>query len=73
MKLFIGTQIFYNVSSLKEASELWRTYDNAECKDGRGGARRMPPVFVYDDGERIARISYNGRVWDNNDNEIQLI
>ena len=73
MELFIGRQSF-KVASLKKASETWRLYEDNECSEGRGGSRRMPTVLVYDDGgNRIARISYNGRVWDNNDNEIQLI
>ena len=72
MEMLIGMD-WYPVTSIKEASLKWLVHEQNEIAAGRGGSRRMPTVLVYDEaGNRLARISYNGRAWDNNDNEILL-
>lgn len=50
----------FPVSSLKEASEV---YCAARDKSGLGATRWFEGVVVNDQGTKIARISYNGRVW----------
>lgn len=55
------------MESFKDCSLLcikYIEYNNLGGSTWRGGD-------VFDvDGNKIARISYNGRIWDNNDNEI---
>lgn len=59
MFLQIGSRR-YQVDSFKEASEKFcKARDLAEV-----GASEVPPVkIVTAEGDVIARISYNGRVW----------
>lgn len=57
-----------NISSLKEASEKCRTYIaywNLGGGNWSGGQ-------VYNGKKQIANISFNGRIWDLEDNEIQV-
>jgi hypothetical protein len=56
------------VNSLREASEECRKYQ-AEWDLGGGN---WPNTFVLENGVKVARISYNGRVWDLAGNEINL-
>jgi hypothetical protein len=58
------------VTSLRAASQLWcKVRDNNNL-----GASESPKVTVWDLDAMtpIARISYNGRVWDNDGKEIAL-
>jgi len=49
----------FNCASLKDAQLMWIS---ARVTSG-WGASDVPNVFVYEGRRRIARISYNGRVW----------
>jgi len=54
------------VESLQSASDEWCKYrDFHEL-----GASESPSVWLFRDGEKLARISYNGRIWDLNGKEI---
>lgn len=56
------------VSDLAEASRVCRQFITEHDLGGgnwTGGT-------VYQDGKKIARVSYNGRVWDNGDNKIAI-
>jgi hypothetical protein len=56
--------VYFEVSSLKEASDLTRKF----IKDCRLGASHWIGGIVLDDSLNFkAYISYNGRVWDNED------
>lgn len=55
-----------NVDSLKQASEICMEYRNAHDL----GASTDMSGKVTENGNDIARVSYNGRVWDLEDNEI---
>lgn len=50
----------YEVPTLQAASTMF-----CNARDASGlGASNVPEAFVVDDhGKRVARISYNGRVW----------
>lgn len=50
----------YPVASFQQASEMF-----CAARDKSGlGASRVPDAFIINDlGEKVARISYNGRVW----------
>jgi hypothetical protein len=50
----------YEVGSLAEASAM---YCRARDAWGRGGSQTPDALIVDAQGERFARISYNGRVW----------
>ena len=57
----------YPVTSIQEASEKWtqfRQQSDAGVSDVGNG------VPVFENGKQVARISYNGRMWDMADNEI---
>lgn len=57
------------VASIADASAKWGTY-----RDAHGlGASESPRVTVIDTytGQTVAQISYNGRAWDKNGQEIQ--
>lgn len=57
----------YPVASIQEASEKWtqfRQQSDAGVSDVGNG------VPVFENGKQVARISYNGRMWDMADNEI---
>lgn len=55
------------VSSLTEASDLYcRVRDTLDRVSAHGYAK-MPDGFIWQDGHVIARISYNGKVWPNQD------
>ena len=54
------------VESLKSASDEWCKY-----RDFHGlGASESPPVWVFGNGKKVARVSYNGRLWDLDGKEI---
>jgi hypothetical protein len=56
----------YEGQSLKELSEKY-----CQLRDDSGeGASTFPFPPVYSDKTQIGHISYNGRVWDNEDNLI---
>lgn len=64
-----GSNQTYEVGSFAEASKKYGDLRKAS----NAGSSQLPPAFITDaDGNRIARISYNGRVWDNEGNEIDL-
>jgi hypothetical protein len=47
------------VESLQAASDEWCKY-----RDFHGlGASESPAVWVFSDGKKTARVSYNGRIW----------
>lgn len=50
----------YQVASLEQASQMY-----CKARDASGfGASKVPEgVIVTADGRKVARISYNGRVW----------
>lgn len=58
------------VSSIKEASEVWERLRDEQCL----GASESPKVSVVDitTGKTVAHISYNGRAWGKNGEEIAL-
>jgi hypothetical protein len=47
------------VQSLQSASDEWCKYRNSL----ELGASESPAVWVFSDGKKIARVSYNGRIW----------
>ena len=50
----------FPVQTLREASTKY-----AAARDASGmGASEFPEAYIYRDGTKFARISYNGRVWD---------
>ena len=55
------------VSSFVEASAVCRAYID---RNGLGGGNWTGGEVFADDGTRLGRISYNGRVWDLNAAEI---
>lgn len=58
------------VSSMGEASDKW-----CQLRDAANlGASEAPIVVVIDinNGEQLAKVSYNGRVWDTEGKEIDL-
>lgn len=50
----------YCVGNIAEARDLWNRIRDAEDF----GFRRQAETIVMSGGEAIARISYNGRVWE---------
>jgi hypothetical protein len=54
------------INSFKEASTLVRKF----IDENNLGASNFPETFVYKGNEKIARISYNGRVWKLSGDEI---
>jgi hypothetical protein len=56
------------VSSFQEASSKCQEYIN---KHGLGGGN-WAGGHIYDGKRQIAYVSYNGRVWDMQDNEIEF-
>jgi len=63
----LSPEICASVATLEEASERCEAYI-AEWNLGGGN---WSGGQVYDGKKQIARISYNGRIWDMNDKEIQ--
>ena len=61
-----GRAKFVTVSTFAEASEVCRAY----IKRNELGGGNWTGGQVFDDNRQIARVSYNGRVWDRDDNEI---
>ncbi len=64
----------FQVDSLEDASKKWREFVERE---GLGASEIMnamgsDSVPVMQDGVQVARISYNGRVWDMEGNEIDV-
>ncbi len=53
---------------MRSASDAWCRYRDFHCL----GASESPSVWVFNDGKKLARISYNGRVWDLDGNEMVL-
>lgn len=57
-----------SVNSLSEAKKVTQEFID-EYDLGSGNFHRAP---VYEGSKQIASISYNGRIWDMNDNEIEI-
>jgi len=57
---------FVSVATLRDASNACRAYIE---KNGLGGGNWTGGQVIQGNKD-IARISYNGRIWDMNDNEI---
>lgn len=69
MRVKLASGEWTTVYSLREASREVRRYIEANClgpRDFVGG------VVVDDAGNRIAEVSYNGRVWDELGLEVDL-
>jgi len=58
------------VGSYKEASEVWITFRD-EHNLGAGDMNRNCGN-IYIDRKKVGHVSYNGRVWDNKDQEINM-
>ena len=56
------------VESLRSASDEWCRFRDAHAL----GASESPSVWVFSNGKKVARVSYNGRIWDLHGNEILL-
>ena len=56
--------IFFEINSIKEASELCRKFIN---KYNLGSSNWAGGTIVNENFDFIATVSYNGRVWDNED------
>ena len=57
----------YTAQSLSDAAKIWNL-----VRDERDfGASRQCGADIMLDGEIVARVSYNGRLWDLSDNEIK--
>jgi len=68
-KLIYSNQVLA-VSGFRDASEKW-----SELRDRTGvGSSNSPIVVVVDtdNGEHVAKVSYNGRVWGADGKEIAL-
>jgi hypothetical protein len=62
----------YPVDSLADAATKYRAVIDRLAGEGAGGASQMgaSPTIHDASGKQIARISYNGRIWDMNDKEL---
>ena len=60
------------VASLREARRAWNAYREQAMYDGLSGADLMGrhDGKVFQGKTKVARMSFNGRIWDNNDVEI---
>lgn len=58
MQIKIGNTV-RNVTNFADASRVWSEYRNAAAF----GSSSAPKVIIIEDGEQVAEISYNGRVW----------
>ena len=57
----------YEVASFKDAAEKWGRFVGAS----QGGVSQVGNgVVIKENGRPVARVSYNGRIWDMDDNEI---
>ena len=57
----------FEVGSIKDAADKWNKFVDAS----QGGVSQVGNgVIIREDGKPVARVSYNGRIWDMNDNEI---
>ena len=57
----------FEVGSIKDAADKWNKFVDAS----QGGVSEIGNgVVIKEDGNPVARVSYNGRIWDMNDNEI---
>jgi len=56
------------VDSFKAASAEWCKYRDSNDL----GSSESPAVFVFQGGSKLARISYNGRVWNLDGTEIDI-
>lgn len=57
--LKVGFFLFH-IASLREASEKYCT---GRDQLGEGASKTPTASVVYEDGEEVGRISYNGRIW----------
>ena len=63
----------YPVGSIEDAKNKWEQFrDEFAVKTGMGVSGAGDGIPIFKNGKQIARISYNGRVWDNSDKEILL-
>jgi len=60
VKFETNTRHFFSATSLADASEKWQAAIAQECFR----ASEVGDCRVYDGETLVARISYNGRVWD---------
>lgn len=63
-----NTTKMVKVNSFKDASIAITNYINKKLL----GASTFSGGQIIENGKQIARVSYNGRVWDMKDNEIKL-
>ncbi len=60
------------VASVKDARDKWDEFVRRESEMGGGGCSEVGNGGIVRKGKKIvAKISYNGRVWDTKGNEIQ--
>ena len=64
--IYIG-ETTVKINSLPEASKVCRNF----IDENNLGGGNWTGGEVFEEGEQIARISYNGRVWDMEDKEIK--
>lgn len=62
MTISMGGQLVH-VASLREARDKWNAYRNRTGVSASGMKRKDGNVYDAE-GTLIARVSYNGRVWD---------
>lgn len=65
-KLFVAigrNRTWVEVSTMQAASDVYMNYIAELENDGICGASVTPACSVRNDKEQIARVSYNGRVW----------
>lgn len=63
----LSPEVSIEVATLKGASEICLKY----IANWNLGGSNWAGGQVYEDGKQVARVSYNGRVWDMNDEEIK--
>jgi len=63
----LSPKVSIEVATLKGASEICLKY----IANWNLGGGNWAGGQVYEDGKQIARVSYNGRVWDMDDEEIK--
>lgn len=63
-----GSKERFPVDSLRDASDK---YCMARDRSGMG-ASEWPPAKVFNNGKQVAKISYNGRVWDMEGNPVNI-
>jgi len=60
LQIKIGSQARITAISLQHARAIWEQYR----ADKDLGASNAPKVLLYLDGVKIGHMSYNGRIWD---------